>query len=133
LAGQTILLSNGRSVASTTTNDRGEFEFAGVKGGAYSVHTGEQTQTCRVWTSAAAPPSATRGLMIVQGDQAVLGQNRGPFIGCGTPVYCGTPVGGAGLGMREALRNPLVIGGIVAAAIAIPVAVHNSNDDDPAS
>jgi hypothetical protein len=132
LAGQSIVISNGRTVASTTTNSKGEFQFAGVRGGAYSVYTGEQTQTCRVWTAAAAPPSATRGLMIVQGDEAVLGQNRGAVY-CGTPVHCGTPVGGPMTGMREALRNPLVIGGIVAAAIAIPVAIHNSNDDDPAS
>ena len=68
--------------------------------------------------------------MVFQGDPTVLGQNCGAPV-CGTPV-CGSPVYGPGGRIRNALANPLVVGGIAAAAIAIPVAIHNA-DDDPAS
>jgi hypothetical protein len=145
LAGETVVISDGRQHLSTTTDAKGQFTFTGLRGGAYTVYTSQQTHTCRAWKDGTAPPSATRGLMIVHGNETVLGQNRwertmgrgtncGAQVDCGDQVGCGTPVmGGAFAGARDALRNPLVIGGIVAAAVAIPVAIHNSNDDDPAS
>jgi hypothetical protein len=128
LANQPVVITSTRQQAATTTDAKGQFRFAGLRGGAYAVHIGQQTHMCRAWKAGTAPPSATRGLMVVQGHETALGQF------CGTPVECGTPVtGGVFAGAREALRNPLVIGGIVAAAIAIPVAVNNSDDDDTAS
>ena len=67
--------------------------------------------------------------MIVEGQQTILGQYCGsPVVGCGSPVSAGMA------GCKELLSNPLVIGGLIAAAIAIPIAVHNADDDDdPAS
>jgi hypothetical protein len=128
LANLPVVITDGRQQAATTTDAKGQFRFAGLRGGAYSVHTGQQIHACRAWKAGTAPPSATRGLMVVQGHETALGQF------CGSPVECGTPVtGGVFAGARDALRNPLVIGGIIAAAIAIPVAVHNSDDDDTAS
>jgi len=59
--------------------------------------------------------------MVVPDNSAVLGQN------CGDPV-CGSGVCG---GKKNCLRNPLILGGIIAAAIAIPIAVDD--DDDPSS
>ena len=143
LAAETVVISDGRQHLSTMTDAKGQFKFTGLRGGAYMIYTSQQSYTCRAWKEGTAPPSATRGVMIVHGNETVLGQNRwersmgrqancGEQVYCGDQIGCGTPVtGGAFGGAREALRNPLVIGGIVAAAVAIPVAIHNSNDDDP--
>jgi len=127
VAGATVLLDNGREQASTTTDARGRFRFADVRGGAYRVRTNQQTKLCRVWKAGTAPPAANKGVLIVDGKQAVLGQY------CSSPVGCGSPVRAGWDGAKEVFKNPLVIGGVIAAAIAIPVALHNSDDDDPAS
>ena len=121
LAGATVVLDDGRKQISTTADAQGQFRFADLRGGAYRVQAGQQMKMCRAWKAGTAPPAANRGLMIVDGEQTVLGQ------------YCATPVGGGGSRLRELMYNPLVIGGVIAAAIAIPVALHNSDDDDPAS
>jgi hypothetical protein len=121
LAGATIVLDDGRKQVAATADAQGQFRFDGLRGGAYRVQAGQQMKMCRAWKAGTAPPAANRGLMIVEGDQTVLGQ------------YCATPVGGGASRLREIMYNPLVIGGVLAAAIAIPVALHNSDDDDPAS
>jgi hypothetical protein len=121
LAGATVVLDDGRTQTTATADAQGRFRFPELRGGAYRVQTGQQMKMCRAWKAGTAPPAANRGLMIVDGDQAVLGQ------------YCATPVGGGASRLREIMYNPLVIGGVIAAAIAIPVALHNSDDDDPAS
>ena len=125
LAGAQVALDDGRQQWITTTDAEGNFRFNGVRGGAYRVQLGEQTQFCRAWKAGTAPPAANRGLMIVEGQQTVLGQNCGsPVVGCGSPVADGMSR------CKELLSNPLVIGGLIAAAIAIPIAVHNADDDD---
>jgi hypothetical protein len=145
LAAETVVISDGRQRLSTTTDAKGQFKFSGLRGGPYTIYTSQQSYSCRAWKEGAAPPSATRGLLIVHGNETVLGQNRwergmgrrtnyAERVYCGDEIGCGTPVtGGAFAGVREALQNPLVVGGIVAAAVAIPVAIHNADDDDPAS
>jgi hypothetical protein len=125
LANQAIALDNGVTQTTVSTDSQGQFQFDGVRGGAYRVQVADQTQFIRAWTDGTAPPSASRGLMVVEGGPTILGQY------CASPVGCGSPVGAGFAGVREAFRNPLVVGGIVAAAIAIPVALHNSDDDDP--
>jgi hypothetical protein len=130
LAGAQAALDDGRQQWSTTTDAEGNFRFNGVRGGNYRVQVGGQTQFCRAWKAGTAPPAANRGLMIVAGQQTILGQY------CGSPVAgCGSPVAAGMAGAKELLSNPLVIGGLIAAAIAIPIAVHNADDDDndPAS
>jgi hypothetical protein len=126
VANHPVVLDNGVMQATATTNDQGLFRFDKVRGGAYRVQVADHAQYCRAWKEGTAPPAANRGLMVVQGDQSILGQY------CSSPVGCGSPVGAGFAGFREALSNPLVVGGIIAAAIAIPVALHNSDDDDPA-
>jgi hypothetical protein len=126
LPGKYVSLDDGRRTTMTSTDAGGNFQFSGLQGGAYRVQVAGQTQFVRAWKHGTAPPSANTALMVVEGNQTILGQY------CGTPVGCSTPVGGGCVRLREALRNPVVMGGIVAAAIAIPVAIHNSNNDDPA-
>jgi hypothetical protein len=120
LAGQPVVVTDGLMRIETTTDAHGNFRVAGIRGGTYQVQVGPQMQMCRAWKAGTAPPNANQGLLVVQSDQVVLGQH------CGSPVACGVA------GARDALANPLIFGGIVAAAIAIPVAIHNA-DDDPAS
>lgn len=127
VAGAPVVLDDGASQVTGTTGSDGAFRFDHVRGGAYRVQSAGQTHFCRAWTSGTAPPAANTGVMVVPAGATVLGQY------CSSPVGCGSPVAAGFGGLREALKNPLVVGGIVAAAIAIPVALHDADNDDPAS
>lgn len=117
-----ILLTNGVSEWTTYTDDEGNFRVDGLVGSTYQVQAAGQTQIVRAWAEGTAPPQAIDGLLLVHDSSVVLGQH------CGTPV-CGNMVRYA----KHPLANPFIFGGLVAAAIAIPVAIHNSGDDTPAS
>ncbi|MCA9230062.1 MAG: carboxypeptidase regulatory-like domain-containing protein [Planctomycetales bacterium] len=119
-----VQLTDGQKQWRTETDQQGRFQLTGLSGATYSVKAGEQTQLMRAWSAGTAPPSAKSGLLFVQNNDVVLAQH------CASPV-CGSAVGAA----KHPLANPWVIGGLVAAAIAIPVAIHNADDDDdpPAS
>jgi hypothetical protein len=104
-----VLQQTGAAVCSTETDAAGGFAFRGLAGGVYRLIVGDQTVTCRVWTHGAAPPTATDQLTVVAGPPLIRGQQ--PF--------------------SEIFRNPLFVGLIIAAAIAIPIAVHNAQDDQP--
>jgi hypothetical protein len=119
-AGVAVAIEQAAFRVDTVTGPDGKFTASLPRGGVYQVKTGMAVQACRVWAAGTAPPRAASGLLLVQDGQFALGQ------------HCGTPVAATVAGARSALSHPLVFGGIVAAAIAIPVALHNS-DDDPAS
>lgn len=104
------MVVDGRTVAVSKTDKQGVFAVKGLAKGQYDVIAMDTKATFRCWDGKTAPPSARNGALIVTGEDAMNGQ----------------------LGLRGMLANPWVIGGIVAAAVAIPVAVHNSNDS-PAS
>jgi len=104
-----VLQQAGGAVSRTQTDTVGGFVLQRVSGGVHQLTTGHGTVTCRVWTHAAAPPSATDQLTVVADPQVVRGQQ--PF--------------------SAIFTNPLFIGLVIAAAIAIPIAVHNSQDDQP--
>jgi hypothetical protein len=103
----------GQEVVATVTDQQGRFAVAGLRGGVYPIVTPQARRIYRLWAPGTAPPSAQQGAMIVSGDTI-----RG--------------AGGQG-GLTSFLTNPLVIGGAVATAIAVPVAIHNSNRNRPAS
>jgi hypothetical protein len=108
LVGETVLLRQAdRTLAQARSGDRGEFSFPGVRGGVYQVTIGASAVACRAWTHQAAPPAATSELPIVTHPDVIRGQQ---------PISC-------------LFSNPLFVGLIIAAAIAIPVAIHNSQDD----
>jgi hypothetical protein len=101
------------------TNEQGEFAAPGLKGGVYHLTAGHGSQLVRAWTEGTAPPAAERQIFIVSDPRVALGQYE---------------PGTLGHFMQEAkytLSNPLIVGGIIAAAVAIPVAIHNSDDDGP--
>jgi len=103
--------SDNRELASGATNKDGYFAFAGLRTGTYQVVTPAGVGTYQVWSAAIAPPSAQPGALIVAGDTV-----RGQY----------TPENYA-----HRLAKPLLIGGLIAAAIAIPIAVANANKAPP--
>lgn len=108
--GETIQLRrSGRTLAEVASSKGGEFAFSGVAGGVYQIHFAPYTVNCRAWTAAAAPPVAKDQLVVLSAPPAVRGQQ---------PI-------------QALYRSPLFIGLVIAAAVAIPIAIHNANDDDP--
>jgi hypothetical protein len=110
LADRPIVLhqSDGTRLAAQT-DAAGGFVLHGVSAGIQRLTAENTTLNCRVWTHTAAPPAALDQLTVVAGQTIVRGQQ--PF--------------------SAIFTNPLFIGLVIAAAIAIPIAVHNSQDDSP--
>lgn len=102
------LVRDGKKLAPASTNTAGYFAFSGLKTGTYQVVTPTDVGTYRVWTAETAPPGAQPGILIVNGQGAVRGQYD-------ARTYAGM------------IGKPLVLGGLVAAAIAVPVALSNAN------
>ena len=93
------------------TDDAGRFTSERVSGGLYEVRLDRAGRVVRLWEKQAAPPKALPALLVVAADTTVRGQRR----------------------VGEVLSSDtLVLGGLVAAAIAIPLAVTGS-DDEPVS
>lgn len=113
-----VTVSNSKRQWHAVTDKQGKYRVASLQGGSYLVRVGDQLKQTRAWAPGTAPPHANKGLMMVHGNHLIRGQ-----------AYCGTPVGGHGVG--DVVSHPLFIGGVIAAAIAIPIAIHNSDDDDP--
>jgi hypothetical protein len=64
----------GKEVASTSSDQEGNFAFSGLRGGQHVVVSGEYGGLCRVWTPETAPPSASSSMLLVHGNQTVRGQ-----------------------------------------------------------
>ncbi len=115
--GQAVTLVNAdRALATARTDARGYFAFRGLKNGVYQVAVNGSRRAYRVWTAQTAPPAAQPGALIVMENEVVRGQQ-----------------GGAEHVLKGALNNPFIVGGVVAAAVAVPIAVHNARDEQPAS
>jgi hypothetical protein len=108
------LRSQDRELAVAKTGKEGYFAFKGLRGGVYQLTSAQGHGVYRVWAPGTEPPAAQQGALLVNSDQVVRGQSD------------------AG-GFRTFITNPLVIAGIVAAAVAIPVAIHNSHHHAPTS
>jgi hypothetical protein len=116
-----IQITNGHQTWNTYTSEEGYFRLEGLVGSTYQLQAAGQVHIVRAWAEGTAPPHALKALLIVHDNRVVLGQH------CGTPL-CGSAISAA----KHPLANPFILGGLIAAAIAIPVAIHNSNDDHPA-
>lgn len=144
----------GAVIAETTADDRGAFDFGGLRGGVYQIATTGTAANVRLWAGKTAPPSAANGVLLVTSSQVVRGQcctdtcndggcgascttpssgcgcggGCGLMSGCGVPGGCGVAGCGGGGGGGGSLLPWVVVAG-AAAAIAIPLAL----DDDDAS
>ena len=101
------------AVVTAKTGKDGYFAVKGLRGGTHEIATVSGHGIYRLWAPGTAPPAAKAGVLVVDGDDVVLGQQTG---------------GGGGL--RTFLTNPLVIAGVVATAVAVPVAVSANNHHD---
>jgi hypothetical protein len=99
-----------REVARAVTDASGRFRVTGLRGGTYRIVAGEATGAYRLWAANTAPPAALPSALVVAGDQQLVRGNLGQCI--------------------QFLRNPWVVAGLVAVAIAVPVALHNAEKDD---
>lgn len=106
LVGTVVRVRQGQEIIATRlTGRRGEFEVTGLRGGLYLIETEQTSRHCRLWTTGAAPPAAIDRLLIVAGETLSRGQR--PF--------------------REFFFNDAVlVGAVVGAAVAIPVAIQDS-------
>ncbi len=99
------------------TNERGQFAYAGVSSGVYYLQAGGQVQVARVWPSNIAPPSAKSGVLLIGDPEVVRGQYHPPS---GFNAFVAKS--------KRVMTNPLAVAGVVATAVAIPVAIHNADD-----
>jgi hypothetical protein len=106
----------GQLIATTRTNDEGQFVVSSLRGGVYQIATSGSNGIYRLWAAQTAPPAAQAKLLVVNDGQIALGQ-------CCDDGSCGGCCG-SGWGL---LGNPWVLGGIVAAAIAIPLALDEAS------
>ena len=120
---------DGELVARSLTDAEGVFTVEGLRGGIYQISTADTTSLFRLWTPQTAPPAAKEGVLLISGEHVIRGQccSTGACGSC--DVCCGGHFGR----VRRLLRNPWVIAALIGAAIAIPIATHDSDDDDSAS
>ena len=102
-----VLWQGSTLVNRTRTDAKARFHFPAVRGGQYRIATPDVTVECRAWTAELAPPNAGESLLVVANLYSARGQQ--PI----NEVFC---------------FNPFLMGTIVAAAIAIPIALHDSGD-----
>ncbi|MFH1921995.1 MAG: carboxypeptidase-like regulatory domain-containing protein [Planctomycetota bacterium] len=104
------LRSGGRELNVAKTDKNGYFAFRGLKSGVYQLVTAEGQAGYRVW--AKAPPGAQSLALVVNGIDTVRGQH-------GMRTF------------RNLMANPWVIAGLIAVAVAVPVAIHNAKSTSP--
>jgi hypothetical protein len=102
------VVRQGEVVATVQTDSQGRYSVSGLNTGLYQVVTEQGITVCRVWSAKAAPPSAQAEALVIDGTHTMRG------------VMGGRPWG-------SILSNPWVLGGIVAAAIAIPLALDKKD------
>ena len=104
---QVLLKQENKTIVTLKTDKQGVFAVKGVPGGVYQLAAKDTQGVYRLWAPKTAPPTAQKGVLLVNGN-GVMRAQYGSYL-------------------RNMLANPWVVGGIVACAVAIPVAVHNSN------
>ncbi len=108
VAGAAVSLkAQGQEVAAATTTAEGRFAVSGLRGGVYHVAAVDGHGVYRLWSAGTAPPSA---------------QNK---------VIVYTQNGETRSAAKMLLANPIVIAGVVATAIAVPIAVSNNHPASP--
>lgn len=103
-----------QTIAATRTDANGVFAVAGMHGGVHQITTSETTRVYRLWSPGTAPPLAASTAQVVSGPDVVRGQWGG---------------GGMMDQMKVMATNPFIVGGVIAAAVAIPVIIHNTDDN----
>ena len=126
LASTHVKLRQADKVVATTVSDaNGYFRFAGVEGGMYTIESRQGMGMYRLWAPNTAPPIARPAATLIEGSQ-VAAQDF-----ANGPLTRGQ--NGRGYGWFYWMTNPWVLTGLIATAIAVPVALNNIDDDDSGS
>ncbi len=104
---QIAVVRDGKPLLVTQTDKNGRFVLAGLEPGLYELHLSSGGGAYRLWAPETAPPAASEGVLLVEESQVVRGIGSGNCFGW--------------------LSNPWVLAGIVAAAIAIPLALSDAS------
>lgn len=104
-------------VVRTTADQNGVFAAQGLRGGPYQILTEHSQGLYRFWAPDTAPPAAQQTAVVVTSPDVVRGQYGNSF--------------GYGYGWLDWMRaHPYLTAGIIASAIAIPVALAADHDHD---
>ena len=107
-----VTTQTGQLVTRAASSTDGRFSITGLRGGVYRLATPETSIVCRLWSPGAAPPVAAKQLLVISDPSVARGQRP---IG---ELFC---------------SPPFIVGALLVAAIVIPIAIHNSQDDPNAS
>jgi hypothetical protein len=104
-----------REVARTKTTAEGQFAVPGLRGGVYQVAAGQNQGVYHFWATNTAPPSARQDVIVyTQYDN-----------GSGAPAPEKPGV------LNWILNHPIITAGIIATAIAVPIALANTHHASP--
>ncbi len=107
LGSQSVSLQRDNQIIATALSEsNGNVTFPGLDTGLYELNVGTSIQYVRLWRPATAPPSAISSLLLVKGQDVERAQQN----------FCCSLLG----------QEPIMIGVLIAAGIAIPLAVHES-------
>jgi hypothetical protein len=109
---QVSIQQAGHEVVRTTSDANGIFAAQGLRGGEYQLLTEDASSVSRMWAADTAPPNARPGALLVSGQDIVRGQYG--------PMH-------TWLDWMKA--HPYITAGVVAAAIAVPLAFIDDDDD----
>jgi hypothetical protein len=113
------VVTSGKTLATTRSDAEGVFAVSKLRGGVHEIRTAENVQVCRLWAHDTAPPRVPKSIDVVSNGDVVRGQY-------------GPPPGNRFIKKAKVwATNPFIVGGVVAAAVAIPVAL--SDNDGPHS
>ncbi len=100
------IYSQDHMTAATVSDQVGAFSLVTNRGGVYELHVGDQFQIVRLWHHDTAPPSAESTILFRVEQETVRGQRPIESLFCFQPWFLGV---------------------LIAAAIAIPIAAHDSD------
>ena len=67
-------IKDGKVVALSQANRDGRFELVDLSGGIYQIQTAKGIGIYRVWAPRTAPPAAQDGVLLIEGDEVIRGQ-----------------------------------------------------------
>jgi hypothetical protein len=121
-AGKTVSIQyDQQEVVRTTTDANGVFAAQGLRGGQYHVVADNSEGHYRLWAANTAPPATTDSVVLVADSDVVRGQWYPP----------GAQYGASWLNWVRS--HPYITAGIVAAAVAVPLALADDDDRGPRS
>ena len=108
-----VVLSKGSNeIAAGVSDGVGRFHLGPASGGVYTLHSSGRANLVRAWRAGTAPPAAGDMALVVVDDEVIRGQ----------------------MPLEDFFASDaFLITALLVAAIAVPIAVHNSRNNSPSS